>query len=149
MGKNKTTHITLDSGQPDEYTTKESTIVSIGGHSLNLPANLQLETFTPGSYYITPLDGKFSYFGVIISGSAFIYTSGIFVGNLGEEILLDVIDHPKMKTVKASKGKEVEITSDGILRCKVYDLTENSQPGQKYLLQRDLKKQPIHPKNEK
>ena len=85
---------------------------------------------------------------MIINGAAFIYSNGVLEGNLGDEVLLDVIDHPKMKTVKASKGKEIEITSDGILRCEAYDLSENIQPGQKYLLKRDLKKQPILPKNE-
>jgi hypothetical protein len=148
MSENKTIHITLDSGQPDEYTTKEPTTVSIGGHRFCLPENLKLEAATPGSYYIIPLDGQFCYYGVIINGAAFIYSNGVLEGNLGDEVLLDVIDHPKMKTIKASKGKEIEITSDGILSCEAYDLTENIQPGQKYLLKRDLKKQPILPKKE-
>jgi len=145
MEVDKTIHITLDSGQPDEYTTTEPTTVSIGGHRFYLPENLKLEAATPGSYYIIPLDGQFSYFGVIISGAAFIYSNGLLEGNLGDDVLLDVIDHPKMKTVIARKGKEIVITSDGILRCEVDDLSENTQPGQKYLLIRDLKKQPIHP----
>lgn len=148
MEENKIIHLTLDSGKPDEYTTKEPTIVSIGGHQFCLPKNLKLEAATPGSYYIIPLSGQFSYYGVIISGAAFIYSNGELEGNLGDEVLFDVIGHPKMKTAKASKGKEIVITSEGILKCEVDDLTENIQHGEKYLLIRDLKKQPTHPKHE-
>jgi hypothetical protein len=45
---------------------------------------------------------------------------------------------------KAGKGKEVEITVDGIIRCEVYDLSEDIKTVQKFEFRRDLKEKPNH-----
>ena len=145
MKESKKSQLSIDFSQLDGFFSNDPVTVSLGGQKIDLPGKLQFEESFSGSYYIKHADGQFKYFGVIISRGAFLYPDGTLKGSLGEDIQLNATDHPKLSTVTAKKGKEVEITSDGIIRCEVYDLSEGMQPGPKYELRRDLKEQPNNP----